>query len=257
MRTAQWNDAVSVIDRVTALLGAFRAEDKQLGVSELARRANLPKSTVSRLVAELVEHRYLERDGTGVRLGLRLFELGELAAKPKELRSLALATMADLRDATGQTVHIAVLEGTEVVYIGILRGRDTPKLGSRVGGRLPAYATGVGKALLAFSTPDVAERVIDNGLVQLQPHTITDPGLLLRQLEKIRHSGIAYEREESGPGVTCAASPILTGNQHPVAAISVAGRVGLLDVRRVGPAVHTAALALGRNLPARTIYGPL
>lgn len=248
---------VSMIERVTAVLEAFRVDDTHLGVSELARRVGLPKSTVSRLVADLVTHRYLERDGSGLRLGLRLFELGERAAKPKELRSLALATMADLRDATGQTVHIAVLEGTEVVYIGILRGRNAPKLGSRVGGRLPAYATGMGKALLAFSSPEVVAGVIAKGLVQLQPRTITDPDVLLRELEQIRQTGIAYSREESGADVVCAASPILTLSKEPVASISVVGRVGLLDVQRVGPAVHTAALALGRNLPANAIYGVL
>ncbi len=257
MRTAQWNDSVSVIDRVTAVLGSFRVEDKKLGVSEIARRSNLPKSTVSRLVAELVRHRYLERDGTSVRLGLRLFELGELAAQPKELRSLALATMADLRDATGQTVHLAVLEGVEVVYIGILRGRNAPKLGSRVGGRMPAYATAVGKALLAFSTPDVVENVVSNGLVARQPRTIVDPTVLRRELETIRNSGLAYEREESGPNVACAASAILTSTREPIAAISVSGQVDQFDARHVGPAVHTAALGLGRQLSLRALRGSI
>ena len=257
MRTAQWNDAVSVIDRVTLVLGAFRSDDKRLGVSELARRANLPKSTVSRLVAELVEHRYLERDGAGVRPGLRLFELGELATQPKELRSLALATMTDLRDATGQTVNLAVLEGGEVVYIGMLRGRNASRAPARVGGRLPAHTTGVGKALLAFSPPEAADAVIAGGLARLQPNSITDPDVLRRELEAVRVSGLAYDREESGRGIVCVASPILKSGYGPIAAISVSGRAGLIDVKHLGAAVRTAALGLGRNLPARALSWPL
>lgn len=239
MRTAEWNDAVSVIDRVTAVLAAFKAEDRRLGVSELARRANLPKSTVSRLVSELVEHRYLERDGTGVRLGVRLFELGELAAQPKELRSLALATMADLRDTTGQTVQLGVLEGTDVVHIASLRGRGPATQAFRVGGRVPAHSSAMGRAILAFSPPEVLERVVPT----------TDLAAFRKELEKIRTARVAYDRDESGAGNTCAASPILTTTHEPVAAISVSGRVGLFDIRRAGPAVHTAALVLGRLLP--------
>lgn len=257
MRTAQWNDAVSVIDRVTLVLGAFKAEDKRLGVSELARRANLPKSTVSRLVSELVEHRYLERDGSGVRPGLRLFELGELATQPKELRSLALATMTDLRDATGQSVNLAVLEGGEVVYIGMLRGRNAARVPARVGGRLPAHTTAVGKALLAYSSAEIVEAVIDGGLAGPQPGSITDPEVLRRELEVVRETGLAYDREESGRGVLCVASPILKTGYGPIAAISVSGRTGLLDVKNVGPAVRTAALGLGRHLPARALSWPL
>ena len=239
------------------VLGAFKADDKRLGVSELARRANLPKSTVSRLVSELVEHRYLERDGSGVRPGLRLFELGELATQPKELRSLALATMTDLRDATGQTVNLAVLEGTEVVYIGLLRGRNAPRTPARVGGRLPAHTTGVGKALLAFSSDEIVESVIASGLVKAQPASISDPDVLRHELEAVRGSHLAYDREESGRGIVCVASPILKSGYGPIAAISVSGRAGMFDVNHFGPAVRTAALGLGRHLPPQALSWPL
>lgn len=250
MRSTQWNDAVSVIDRVTIVLGCFRADDKRLGVSELARRANLPKSTVSRLVSELVEHRYLERDGTGVRLGLRLFELGELAAQPRALRTLALATMADLRDATGHTVHLAVLEGVEVVYVGVIRARNAPAARARLGGRLPAYSTAVGRALLAHAGPDVVANVIDDGLRRAGSSDgaggIADRAAVYAQLDRVRATGLAYEPEGTAP--TCAASAIVSAGGEAVAAISACARAGEFDVATVGPAVRTAALALGRSI---------
>ncbi|GAB3605712.1 IclR family transcriptional regulator [Conyzicola nivalis] len=244
MRTSQWSDAVSVIERVTIVLGCFGADDQRVGISELARRANLPKSTVSRLVSELVEHRYLERDGAGVRLGLRLFELGELAAQPKALRTLALAAMADLRDVTGHTVQLAVLEGVEVVYVGVIHGRNPPAPRARIGSRLPAHATAVGKAILAFSAPDAVERVIETGLplVGAAPVRVS---AFRAQLDGVRAGGIALD---SDSGADCVASPILDGAGRAVAAISVCGRTGAFDAPGAGPAVRTAALGLARRL---------
>ncbi|PRY69170.1 IclR family transcriptional regulator [Glaciihabitans tibetensis] len=223
MRTTQWNDAVSVIDRVTLVLECFRVDDKRLGVSELARRANLPKSTVSRLVSELVEHRYLERDGSGIRLGLRLFELGELAAQPNALRGLALSTMADLRDATGQTVHLEVLDGSDVVCIGVLRGQDAVGRHPRVGDRWSADSTAAGRVMRAY-VPGFG--------------SVRDPGLVLR-----------HDRE--GSEITCAASAILTPDLQPIAAIAISGPQSTAGGESVTLAVRTAAIALGRRLAAR------
>jgi len=148
-------------------------------------------------------------------------------------------------------VHLAVLVGTEVMYVEIVRSRNAPRMPSEVGGRLPAHAAGVGKALLAFSPEPVVQAVLAGGLPAVGPRTITAPGLLMRELRRIRESGIAYESEESGPGVGCAASPILGPDGQPVAAMSISGWSGKLDLRRVGPAVKTAALALSRDLAIR------
>lgn len=253
MRTAEWNSSSSVLERAALILGAFQVQDRTLGVSELARRTGLAKSTVSRLTTELVRLQYLERHGNSLRLGLALFELGQLAATPKELRRRAIAFMADLRNATGQTIHLAVLDGTEVVYIEILRGKGTPPLPSRVGGRLPAHATAVGKALLAFSAPEALDQVIAGGLPRVGPDTITDEAALRKALAEVAADGVAYERNESAPDSFCAASPVLDAGGAVVAALSVSGKVGHLDVHRVAPAVRTAALALGRQLPRNSV----
>lgn len=240
-----------MVARVTAILDAFQPRDDDLGVSELARRTGLPKSTVSRIVQELIDHQFLERSGVGVRLGLRLFELGESATRPRDLRKLALASMSDLRGALNLTVHLAVLERNEVVYLEILRARGTPPLPSRVGGRMPAYATGVGKALLAWSDPSVVDDIVAQGLAPVGPKTITDPDRLRRELARIRTSGVAYEREESGSGIACAATAIRTSDGHPVVAMSAAGWSRGFDARRVGLAVQTAAQAVSRQIARR------
>jgi IclR family transcriptional regulator, acetate operon repressor len=159
--------------------------------------------------------------------------------------------MADLREATHQTIHLAVLDGVEVVYVEILRSRNMPRLPSRVGGRLPAHATGVGKALLACAPADVIDKVVATGLPAVGPRTIRNSEVLRQQLKRITASGIAYEHEESGPGVVCVACAIHHGDGEPVAAISASGWAGKVDLRRVGPAVHTTALSITRALPSR------
>ena len=250
MRTSDWTDSVSVLDRVTAVFEAFGEHDEGLGVSELARRANLPKSTVSRIAADLVEQRFLDRDGDTLYLGVRLFELGQTVEQPRRLRQLALPVMTDLRDVTGQTVHLAVLQGRDVVFITILRAGPIPKALARIGGRLPAHATALGKALLAFSPDEVVHRIAEGGLERRTPQTISEPAALLRELAEIRRSGIATEREECAIGRTCTASAILDHSGAPIAAISVTGQVDAVVPERVAPAVRAAAMAVSRRLGA-------
>jgi DNA-binding IclR family transcriptional regulator len=238
----------AAVARVSAVLCAFDARHAELRVSEISRRAQLPKSTTSRLVRDLVAYGFLERDGPLLHVGTRLFEFGELASRHHTLRAIALPHMADLREATRQTVHLAVLDGAEVVYVEILRSRDAPRMPSEVGGRLPAHASAVGKASLAFSDRAATEAVCQHGLRPVGPRTVTAPGLLRRELDRVHGTGLAYDSEESGPGLACVASPILRVDGRLAAAISVSGWCGRLDVRRLGPAVHTVALAIGREL---------
>jgi IclR family acetate operon transcriptional repressor len=241
-----------MIGRVSLVLGAFGPNDEDLGISEIARRTGLAKATVSRISRELIDYEFLERRGTSVRLGLRIFEMGSLTRRPKDLRRLALATMADLRQATGHTVHLAVREGREVVYIEILRGRDGVQLPSRVGGRMPAHATGVGKALLAYANSAVVEEILSSPLEQMGPRTFTSASDLRVELESVRTHGVAFEQEESAAGVCCAAGAILRENGEPMAAISVSGPLGVVQLERVGPAVQAATMGLNRLIRNNT-----
>jgi IclR family transcriptional regulator, acetate operon repressor len=237
----------SMIGRVSRVLDGFTQGRQELRVSEIVRCSGLPKATASRIVAELVEHGFLERSGPAVRLGLRFFELGEQTARPHELRQLAMAHMSDLRSATRHTVHLAVLDGAEVVYVAILRSRTAPMTGSRIGGRLPAHATAVGKALLASAPWSAIETAVGAGLQRVGPHTITESDELRCELAGIRERGVSFEHEESGPGVACVAAPIQVHGGAAVAALSVSFRAGDSDPELLAMAVRTTAIALGRE----------
>lgn len=232
------------------LLRSFRPGETDLSLAELSRRSQLPKPTVHRLLAELEAWGAVERTSEGYRLGLWLFEVGQLAPRQQGVQEVAKPFLGDLHEATHETVHLAVPDGTEVVYVMKLEGQNGPPIPSRVGGRMPLYCTGVGKALLANASPDVVRAVLDGGLTRRTPHTQVMPGLLDRELAQIRETGVAYEREESSLGLACAASPIFGPDGRAVAAISITGWITRLDTARYGVAVRTTALAISRDLGA-------
>jgi DNA-binding IclR family transcriptional regulator len=186
-------------------------------------------------------------------LGIGLFELGQRVPRQRNLREIATPFMADLREATGHTVTLAVLDGRDVVYVELLRARNAPASlrKAKIGGRLPAHATGVGKALLAFSEDDVVEEYIRLPLERLAARTVGDPGVLRTALKEIRRDGIAYDREESAAGLMCAAAPVFEGHAREVAAaISIAGQDEKISLENMTSAVRMTALAISRALGA-------
>lgn len=249
MRSNQRTDGTSgVLDRTMAVLTVFTAADGALGLAELARRSGVPKTTTHRLCTHLVRHGMLERSQYGYCVGLRMFELGQLVPLRRDLREQAAPVLTDLQVATGATVHLGVLDGSDVVYIEILPGAHAKRLPSRVGGRFPAHATAVGKVLLAYARRDDVVALVGAGLERRTRHTIVMPGKLLRELNNVAHCGIAFEHEESALGVSCVASAILDHRGHAIAAISISTLGTGPSIDRFAPAVQTAALTLTRQL---------
>lgn len=216
-------------------------------LAALTRACGLPRSTTHRMAEELTALGWLAKTRRGYQLGMQLFEFGELVPLQRNLSTVALPHMEDLRTATHSTVHLAILDGTEVVYLQVLESKTAPPMGSRRGGRLPAHATGVGKAILAFSPSEAVQRVLDTGLPRVTPRTISTPGAFKKEMASIRESGVAYDREENSPGVLCAAAPIFGPDGGVLASLSVSG-FSRSQAPRMAPAVQTAALALNRDL---------
>ncbi|MCE0764200.1 IclR family transcriptional regulator [Pseudonocardia kujensis] len=252
MHSTVRNGTPTMLGRALTLLSAFRPGEPELGLAELARRTGIAKPTAHRLLGELERWAMVERVGRAYRLGLRLFELGQLVPQQRDLQETASPFLADLFEATHETVHLAVPDGAEVVYVHKLSAAGAPEIPSRLGGRMPAHCTAVGKALLAFGPPERLTAVLEAGLTRRTPRTVILPGLLGRELEEVRRSGIAEEHEESAPGVACVAAPVLGPTGTAVAAVSIAGWVNRLRPARVTAAVSTTARAL-----TRTLGGPL
>lgn len=238
----------SVLGRAFTLLTAFRTGEAVLSLAELSRRTGIPKPTAHRLLGELAGWDVVQRRPDGWRLGMRLFELGQLVPAQRGLVEAATPFLTDLFEATRETVHLAVPDGTEVVYLHKMTGAHGPEVPSRVGGRMPMYCTGVGKAVLAFSPRPVRDAVLAGGLARRTPRTVVAPGLLDRDLAGIRERGTAFEHEESTVGIACVAAPVLDDHGTALAAVSITGWANRLDTSRLAPAVRTAALGLSRAL---------
>jgi IclR family acetate operon transcriptional repressor len=230
------------------LLGAFATGPDELTLTELAHRADVPKSTAHRMVADLLTWGALERTATGLRLGIRMFELGHLVPAQRSLRDLALPYLEDLYESTHQTVNLAVRDGLDIVYVEKLvsRGRLVPH--SRTGGRLPVHCTALGKAMLAFSPPEIVDQVITAGLRPITKKSITEAARLHNELTAIRERRVAFDVEESRLGMFCAASPLVSPKRTVVGALSITGMDSMSTARRFASAVLTAALSLSRRL---------
>jgi DNA-binding IclR family transcriptional regulator len=258
-------DRNTVLGKVLTVLHAFRADDDEVSLAELARRTGLAKGTLHRIVTDLVDVRLLDRvdsadppaSGGGYRLGSQLFELGLRASVERGLLEVAIPFMQDLYERTHETVHLGIREGTEVIYVGKIGGHRQAKAPSRVGGRMPLYCTALGKTLLAYAPKAVFAQTIGAGLERKTPRTIVAPGLLRNELRKVIATGAAFEHEESTVGLVCVAAPVRGPNEEVVAAISVTGPVSrfrpeqhVSSVRAAADGV-TATLARRRELAAR------
>ena len=243
--------ATPSVTKALQLLEAFRGAGPTLGVSEIARRADVPKSTAFRLLAYLEQSGYVERIGRDYCLGRRLFELGNSVplCRPRGLRDVAAPHLSDLFVNINKVVHLGVLEGTDVVYIDKIYGHKTIQVPTRVGGRMPAACSGIGKAMLAFSDRETVENVLERGLTRRTPYSIADPGRFLRELGRVQREKVAFDREEVQLGLVCVSAPILSEGRA-IAAVSVSGPAPQFNPASVAPQVLRTAAAISRACAA-------
>jgi DNA-binding IclR family transcriptional regulator len=214
----------SAVARALALLTAFSFRDPVLGVSELGRRVQLPKSTVHRLLGILVTEGFVERTPDDrYRLSLKLYEIGQEVVSTRLLRQVGHVPLERLHTESGEAAHLAVLSGADVVYLDRLESPQMMGLFTKVGRRHAAHATSSGKVLLAFGSQAEVDEVVAAGLPRLGPRTITTRTRLNQALAEIRKVGHAISTDESAPGVVSIAAPIFDSVGACVAAVSVAG----------------------------------
>ncbi|MES9537679.1 IclR family transcriptional regulator C-terminal domain-containing protein [Actinomadura sp. NPDC000600] len=237
--------APSVLWKAFAVLGAFSHRNRVLTLAQIARCSGLPKSTAHRVLAMLVEIGAVEQTEGGYRVGLRMFTLGTLPPEAA-LREAALVHLEELHRYTGQTLHLAVLRGADVVYLAKLLSRKSVPTPAAVGARFPAHCTAVGKALLAFSGGGSAAVALTEPLRRRTAASLASAEQVRRQMDGIRAAGFAVDREESADGLACVAVPVLV-HDRAVAALSVAfpASAGSGQVL-VGP-LRQAAAAISRS----------
>ncbi len=258
MKKPKSDYAIQTVTNALRVLGAFRDEE-EIGVAELSRRLGLHKNNVFRLLATLEEEGYIEQSDVTerYRLGVRSLELGHSFARSRSLLSLARPVLDALSQATGESAHVALIEGFEVVHLDGV-APDRMLAGSlRIGRRLPLHCTALGKVLLGCSPESEREdfdRVVVCGgaLPGRTERTITDPAKFFEHLRTVAVHGFSIDYHECELGLGCAAAPIHDASGQVVAALSVSAptvRVSEEDlIRDVRPQVTAAADRLSANL---------
>ncbi|AOY94774.1 IclR family transcriptional regulator [Cupriavidus sp. USMAA2-4] len=198
--------------------------ERPLGLSEIAAELGLAKSNVHRLLQALTELRYVIRagDGSGYSASIKLWELGSAVLSRLDLRRHAEIWMDQLMHASGESVHLSVLDRGEVVYVHKIDSPNPVRAYTQIGGRALAHCVATGKAMLAF-LPEATLQRMAAALVPSTPHSIVEPARFLREMEKIRKQGYAVNRGEWRETVSGIAAPITDCHGHVIAAVGLSG----------------------------------
>lgn len=239
MATAQDNEASrseGSLAKSVSLLHIVSTTAKGVSFTHLRTLSGQPKATLHRLLQNLLDLRLLRFDADVKRysLGYGLLEMAGRAWSQLDIRHAAREMMAELSTALDETVHLAVLDASDIIYIDKVESSQPFRLGSAIGLRNPAFCTGVGKALIAFLPTNELDQVIKHTkFTALTPNTLTTEADLRKSLSMIRQTGYAYDDEEHHLGIRCAAAPIFNHSGRPIASISVAAPLMRCDDNRL------------------------
>lgn len=225
----------SIIETIIA------GQDKGVTYSEIVAALNLPKSSVHRILKDLIELGYLSFNPETKKYfgSLRLAALGAEVMSNFQLRDHVRPHLLELHRETDHTTNLGVLDGIMGVFVDKIESKDFGiKLFSEIGKTFPLHCTGLGKTLLAFSSNDTVVKLLESPLEALTDKTITDPEVFKRELALIRNQGYAIDREEITRGIMCVAAPIFGFNEEMVGAISLTFPAYINDDRGIKPEIE-------------------
>jgi IclR family KDG regulon transcriptional repressor len=207
-----------------AVLELLSRSPRPLGLTQIGRELGMAKSNVHRLMQALVETRFVLRDeeSGSYSPSIKLWELGSVVLGKLDLRKHAERQMEALMEQTGESVHLSVLDGQEVVYVHKIDSDSPVRAYTQIGGRVPAYCVATGKAQLAFAR----EHILESACAALRHQTsstITDREAFLKDMEKIRQRGYATNRAEWREGVWGIAAPVMDTRGSVIAAVGISG----------------------------------
>lgn len=226
-------------------------------VHQIGRQVGTTRATTHRLVSFLRHGDWLRQtDGRGLALGPKLIELGAIALEQVPLAVLARSHLAALAERTGNTIHLGVVDGHEVLYLEKIPGTTGQEMRSRVGSRMPMGSTGLGKALMLDMTEGEWQVHYERAAPVVRALPMVPPGLLSwpryrARMQEYAQAGSAVDLEENEIGIRCVAAPIRDVRGRIVAGISVASTVPYMPMERVdalAPLVRECAQAISREL---------
>ncbi|GAE26584.1 transcriptional regulator [Halalkalibacter wakoensis JCM 9140] len=236
-----------------SILHLFTNEKPTWGVTEISKTLNLNKSTVSRLVKELVLEGFLEKSGSKYQLGISVLCLSGVITTHLEIYREAKPTLQSLVKKVEETAHIAILEDTNITYLHKVECSHPIELLSYIGKNNPASCTSSGKLLLAFMPEEIVQSVMNKGLTKCGPNSIVDPQKLLQDLETIRNVGYSICVNELHEGIISIAAPVRDFTGDVIASISIVGPLNRMTESRMSLYIDEI-LKSGKEISERLGY---
>lgn len=250
------NKGVQSLDRALDIIELLFLESSGLGVTEIAQRLELHKSTAHRILTALAARGFVEKDENGAvyKLGLKFIELASGRLNQLELKTEASPHLRRLVERIGQPAHLAILSGSEVVYIDKITTVSSIRMYSQIGKRIPVYCSSLGKALLIdMPLPELEALASSLEYRSITPRTRLGPEAFLEEMRAAKERGWGLDDEENEAGVRCIGAPVRDYTGRIIAAISVSGDSRVISPERDG---ENAALVLetARDISARMGY---
>ncbi len=230
---------------------------KPLGISEIGRELEIPKSSTHNLLQTLESEGFVERneDTNKYNLGTRLIELGYRAQNDLAICRIAKPYLNGINQATDETVHLTLLDNDEVLYVDCVESKRRLRTYSVIGIRAPLYCTAVGKAIMAELPEALIKHIINSkGLAKLTDSTVIDEKSLLRDLSDTRTRGYSIDNKEHEDHLVCIGAVIRDAEGKAFASISVSGPSDRMTEKRVvniGDLVKNAAGEISRKIGYR------
>jgi len=226
---------VQALERALDILDCFSFQNREMNLSEIVRHTGLNKTTVKRLVSNLVNRRYIQRDPDSkrYRLGIRLFELGGIVHSSFSLRKSTAQPMTRLQSLTGATVLMGVMMEDQLVYMDRREGDGLIRVSSDVGWRRPLHFGMLGMVLMAHLDNEKVEEILtEYPLEAYTPFSIIDHDAFKLRLEQIRSHGYVIETDEAVEGTLGIAAPIRDYSRQVVAALGIVFTIGQRNLKK-------------------------
>lgn len=242
---------VQAIERAFAVLSALA--DGPIGVTEVAARVDLPKSTAARMLASLLREGAVEQvpGDTRYRLGGRIVSLAAGVVPVRSLVALARPVLVELASQVGEAAGLAVPDGEVVHYIDQVETTHQVLVRDWTGTRLPIHAVSSGQVFLAHMSPSAVDRLLAEPLERFTPRTLVDPAALRDRLRRIQLDGYAWVGDEFSEGINSVAAPIADGAGDVTAALHVHGPAYRFPPPDAAQAIGNRVLAAAARVSAR------
>jgi DNA-binding IclR family transcriptional regulator len=248
------SNLVQTLERASLILDILGQSVQGISIKDLSDKMHLPKGTTHRLLSSLVYFGYVRQDQNTKNyfLGFKLVELGNMLLGQLDLRKEAEPFLRDLAERTRETVHLVILDGSEIVYLDKLETEPHTgglRMASRVGSRNPAHSCAVGKVLMAYLPEEALAKLVgEKGLPKRTANTITDFNQLKDHMAMVRKQGYAIDDEENERGIRCVGAPIFNEAGRVVAAISVSGPAFRVTKKTVQESLKKEVMATAQRI---------